>query len=226
MSEAALSPIRRSFSLSREVTDRLRRAIISGEFSEGTSLPEAQTAAKLGVSRVPVREALVELERQGLVEFDENGRASTRSFTTEDVNEILSLRATLQTMAARLASTRLTPQDLKRLESILDRAARTRDLTEFSALDSAFHDEIVRIARHGRLTRVWGDLRSQMDLWLARLHRRRENTKHDVRPATLESHREMLNVLQGRRPEAAAKLMERHCSWVEKKPSSPEGELQ
>jgi DNA-binding GntR family transcriptional regulator len=224
MTEVALSPIRRGFSLSREVTDRLRRAILSGEFAEGVSLPEAQTAAKLGVSRVPVREALVELERQGLVEFDDNGRASTRSFTTEDVNEILSLRSALQVMAARFAASKWTPQDMERLESILDRAARTQDLTEFSALDSAFHDEIVVIARHRRLTRVWGDLRSQMDLWLAQLHRRRENTKHDVRPATLESHWEMLKVLKSRRPDAAARLMARHCNWVVEKQRSAEGD--
>src|SRR5204863_186525 len=59
MAEAALSPIRRTTSLTKEVVDRLRKAILSGELAEGLSLPEALTATKLGVSRVPVREALV-----------------------------------------------------------------------------------------------------------------------------------------------------------------------
>ena len=81
MADLALSPIRRSTSLTTGVMDRLRQAILTGELKEGTSLPEAQTATKLGVSRVPVREALVDLERQGLVEFDRNGRACVRTFT-------------------------------------------------------------------------------------------------------------------------------------------------
>ncbi len=213
MAQAALTPIRRNVSLTKEVTERLRRAILTGELAEGVSLPEAQTAAKFGVSRVPVREALVELERQGLVQFEPNGRARVRPFTDEDEAEILSLRASLQTMAARLAAAKLTDADIGRLEAILAKAKETRDLTDFSALDTAFHDEIVAVARHKRLTSVWTDLRAQMELWLSRLHRQREKLTHDVRKATLASHKEMLEVLKTRNPKAAGDLMEEHCSW-------------
>jgi DNA-binding GntR family transcriptional regulator len=220
MAQAALTPIRRNVSLTKEVVERLRRAILTGELADGASLPEAQTAAKFGVSRVPVREALVELERQGLVQFETNGRATVRPFTDEDETEILSLRATLQTMAARLAATKLTEADVARLEGILARAKETRDLTDFSALDTAFHNEIVAIANHRRLTRVWTDLRAQMELWLSRLHRQREKLTHDVRKATLASHKEMIEVLKTRNPKAAGDLMERHCSWKDWPPES------
>jgi DNA-binding GntR family transcriptional regulator len=213
MADLALTPIRRSTSLTQDVIERLRKAILNGELEEGTSLPEALTATKLGVSRVPVREALVELERQGLVEFDRNGRACVRIFTPEDGAEIISLRAALQRMAARLAAEKLTDTDVAGLEEILARARATEDLTAFSALDTAFHDEIVVIARHKRLSRLWTDVRSQFELWLARIHRRRERTLHDVRQATLKSHLEMIEVLKTRKPEVAADLMERHCSW-------------
>jgi DNA-binding GntR family transcriptional regulator len=214
MIPATLSPIFRS-TLTGETVNRLRQAILAGELGGGTPLPESQTASKLGVSRVPVREALVELERQGLVEFDRNGRASVRAFTEDDITEIMSLRAALQTMAARHAAQRLKDEDVERLEEILARARETHDLTKFSTLDTAFHDEIVLISGHRRLQRVWSDLRAQMELWLARLHRQRESVKHDVRKATLRSHREMIDVLKTRKPEAAAALMERHCSWKE-----------
>jgi DNA-binding GntR family transcriptional regulator len=213
MAQAALTPIRRNVSLTKEVVERLRRAIMTGELPEGAPLPEAQTAAKFGVSRVPVREALVELERQGLVQFESNGRARVRPFTDEDAAEILSLRQTMQTMAARLAAEKLTDADVERLEGILARARETKDLADFSALDSAFHDEIVTIARHRRLSRFWTDLRAQMEWWLSRLHRQREKLTHDVRKATLASHKEMLDVLKSRNPKAAADLMELHCSW-------------
>ena len=215
MADLALSPIRRATSLTKGAIDRLRLAILTGELKEGTPLPEAQTASKLGVSRVPVREALVELERQGLVEFDRNGRACVRAFTPDDVAEIISLRANLQRMAARLAATKLTDADIAALEDILTRAAAENDLTAFSALDTAFHDEIVKIARHKRLSLLWDDVRAQMELWLARIHRRRESVKHDVRQATLSSHREMINVLKSRKPDAAGDLMERHCTWTD-----------
>lgn len=220
MTDSLLSPIRRRMSLAKEVFERLRQVILDGSLAEGSSLPEAQTATKLGVSRVPVREALVELERHGLVEFDAHGRACVRAFTPEDVREILSLRATLQAMAARLAASKFTDEDVGRLEAILARARTTQELSAFSALDSAFHDEIVAIARHGRLSRVWSDVRSQMELWLARIHRQREDQQHDVREATLTSHREMLEVLKTRRPKQAAELMEKHCSWTEWFPES------
>lgn len=213
MGQAALTPIRRNVSLTKEVVERLRRAIVTGELAEGAALPEAQTAAKFGVSRVPVREALVELERQGLVQFESNGRARVRAFTDEDAGEILSLRQTMQTMAARLAAEKLTDADVGRLEAILAKARDTKDLADFSALDSSFHDEVVTIARHRRLSRVWTDLRPQMEWWLTRLHRQREKLTHDVRKATLASHKEMIEVLKTRKPKAAADLMELHCSW-------------
>ena len=167
------------------------------------------------MSRVPVREALVELEREGLVAFDHNGRACVRAFTPEDGAEIISLRASLQRMAARLAAAKLTDDDVRRLEAILERARTTHDLTAFSALDTEFHDEIVVIARHHRLRRLWTDVRSQFELWLARIHRRREQVLHDVREATLKSHRHFIDVLKTRKPDAAGDLMERHCSWSE-----------
>lgn len=218
MNRTSLAPIRRR-SLAQETRERLRRAILSGELAEGTPLPEEATAARLGVSRVPVREALVELEREGLVSFEPSGRASVRRFEARDVEEILTLRASLQTLAAREAARKAVPADLARLQALLRKTAETVDLTEFSALDTAFHDEIVLIARHERLARAWADLRAQMELWLARLHRRRETLKRDVREATFRSHREFVRVLARRDPVAAARWMERHClSWIDEMP--------
>lgn len=222
MPRNALAPIPRS-SLSRETLERLRRAILSGELPGGTPLPEAATAERLGVSRVPVREALTELERQGLVVFAPTGRASVRRFERDDFLEILTLRAALQTLAARRAAERADDEDLARLASVVERTAGADDLTELSALDSAFHDEIVAAARHARLSRAWADLRPQMELWLARLHRTREKLRRDVRDATVRAHRHFLKVLSSRRPDDAARLMEEHClSWVDAMPDLSE----
>lgn len=210
MLATALSPVPRT-TLTREVTERLRQAILSGELPAGQPLAEAAMAARLDVSRVPVREALVELEREGLVVFNERGRACVRTFTDVDFAEIVGMRTTLQVMSARLAAVNHTAEDLERLEMIVKRADKTRDPTEFSRLDIAFHDEIVRIARHQRLYQCWSNLRSQMELWIVRAHRERERLRHDVRERTAESHRELIATLRSRRPEKAAERMERHC---------------
>jgi DNA-binding GntR family transcriptional regulator len=194
-----------------ETLTQLRQVILAGEFPEGAPLREIHLASRLGVSRVPIREALFELERQGLVVFEPTGRARVRTFTPRDVREILSLRATLQAMATRHAAAKMTEEAACRLEAILDEAERTRDLTRFSQLDAAFHDEVVRIAEHGALARVWNDVRAQMELWLATMQRRRERSRHDVRRETIDSHRELLGLLRARRADRAAAFMEKLC---------------
>lgn len=215
MLSSALVPVPRT-TLSREVAERLRQAILSGELPAGQTLAEAAMAARLNVSRVPVREALVELEREGLVVFSPHGRASVREFTEDDFAEIVTLRTTLQVMSVKLAAAKHTSEDLERLEAILHQAARTRDLTEFSRLDMAFHDEVARMARHQRLYQCWSNLRAQMELWIARAHRERERVKHDVHELTLRAHRKMLETLRSRRADEAGKLMELHCNSMGK----------
>ena len=218
MAQNTLTPVRRG-GLVPETLDQLRRVILSGELPEGAPLREVHLAERLGVSRVPVREALFELERQGLAVFEPSGRARVRTFTPRDVSEILSLRATLQAMAARQAALKMTDEGARGLEAILARAAKTRDLTEFSRLDTAFHDEVVRLAGHGALARVWNDVRSQMELWLATMQRRRERRQHDVRRETVRSHRKMIELLRSRRSDKAGAFMEHLCgSWEEMLP--------
>lgn len=210
MPASALMPVPRT-TLTREVAERLRQAILSGELAAGQLLAEATMAARLNVSRIPVREALVELEREGLVVFNHRGRACVRAFTDEDFAEIVSLRTTLQVMSAKLAAVKHTAEDLERLEIIVKRAEKTHDPTEFSRLDIAFHDEIARIARHNRLYQCWSNLRAQMELWLTRAHQERARVRQDVREETAQAHRKLIEVLRSRSSEKAGAQMERHC---------------
>src|SRR5689334_10575926 len=92
-SKRHLGPLSRR-SLADDASARIRRAIVAGELSAGTTLPEDKLAAQLGVSRVPIREALVELGQEGLVDFDPRGRCRVRTFTEEDFEELFSMRCT------------------------------------------------------------------------------------------------------------------------------------
>jgi DNA-binding GntR family transcriptional regulator len=217
-----LLPVTRPSTLSDQVTARLRDAILRGTLAGGTHVPEAQTAQTLGVSRVPVREALVELKREGLVHFDDRGRAIVRKLTPKDRRDILDLRCSLEDLSWRLACQKLSPADLQRLEDILAKAARTKDLTEFSRLDIAFHDEIVRIADNAALLQCWRGLRSQLELWLAELQRRWQLDRHDVREVTLKTHRQVIEILKKRNPDLAAATAREHCEGWRKYIADPE----
>ena len=84
-----------------DVLDTLRKSIISGPFAPGDHLAEGTLADQLGVSRASVREAMMQLEREGLVVFDKRGAALVKVFTDTDFEEVFSLRLTLDPMAAK-----------------------------------------------------------------------------------------------------------------------------
>src|SRR5689334_13271919 len=115
----------------------LREAIMSGELGPGQVLGEEQLGRQLGISRTPVREALVLLRSEGLVETPPNRPAIVRNFDRDDLHEIYSIRAVLEGYAARLAADRLTDADLEALQRSCDRYRelgrhdeRLRELTD------------------------------------------------------------------------------------------------
>jgi len=100
-------PARLSVPRTESAAARLRQEILRGELAPGDLLAESAVAVRLGVSRVPVREALFALEREGLVVFGPTGRAFVRELTSADFEELFALRLTLEPMAARLAAPRV-----------------------------------------------------------------------------------------------------------------------
>ncbi|MDP1590292.1 MAG: GntR family transcriptional regulator, partial [Prosthecobacter sp.] len=94
-------------SRSDSAASQLRTDILSGTAGPGTLLAESAVALRLGVSRVPVREALFALEREGLVEFSTTGRAFVKKLTPQDFEELFVLRLTLEPLASRLAAPKL-----------------------------------------------------------------------------------------------------------------------
>ena len=96
-----------SSSCSDSTSEKLRREILDGRAAPGDLLAESAVARRLGVSRVPVREALFTLERDGLVEFSGTGRAYVKLLTPRDFEELLVLRLALEPLASRLAAPHL-----------------------------------------------------------------------------------------------------------------------
>ena len=204
-----LKAIRRE-TLAEAVAAQIRRAIISGEMEEGSSVSETQLADQLQVSRVPVREALVQLEHDGIVLFDYRGRCQIRVFSHGDFEEILSLRFNLEIMSARLASTRMTPDAWAAIEKNVAALERETDVTNISRLDVEFHDLIMEASCHERLRTCWNTVRTQFELLLAKVHRWQKQHDIPVSDHALRGHRPIVQALRSGDPEKAAQQMEKH----------------
>ncbi len=151
--------------LSDEVADRLREAIVTGRFKPGQHLREAEISAALQVSRSPVRDAFAQLGHEGLVAIRSHRGAIVVGLTAQDVEEVYTLRASLESLAVRLAIARATPEDLGRLRELANRmpeAAARLSPREYAELDVAFHDLVYQAARHDRLYACWTMLRSHI----------------------------------------------------------------
>src|SRR5690349_583332 len=157
-------------SLADDVADRLRDAIFHGRFKPGEPLREEQLAVMLDVSRGPVREALVQLEREGLVIVRRHRGATVARLSRGDLEEVYSLRLALERLAVQRAARYATEQDFAALEAVLadfDIAlSHGPSEKEVAKLDVHFHDLIYQAARHQRLYDCWANLKSQIYILL------------------------------------------------------------
>lgn len=203
-------------SLADGVIDEIRRALLAGELADGAPIPEVHLAARLGVSRGPVREALIELERDGVVEFDGRGRSLVRPLTAEDFEEIYQLRLALEPLAARLAAQRMTPEDRKDLEHRLAQLDDCDSWEAFHAWDLEFHEAILRTAHQRRLHAAWRTLKLQMARWLMALQRRRSLISENKLAQNIKWHRRLATLLLDGKAKAAETEMRWHISvWGE-----------
>jgi DNA-binding GntR family transcriptional regulator len=202
------------------VTDQIRRAILDAALAEGALIPEGQMAARIGTSRGPVRDALDQLEREGLVVFDPRGRARVRVLAPADFEELFTLRLALETMSARLAAKRLTALDIAALEENLRQSDAAPGLAELSRLDIEFHDLVMRAARHERLLTCWRTLYRQVEWWLARNYRLHAARAEDTKRIVMAAQRKLYQAIRSGNEKRAVAEMTAHIGrWRELLPS-------
>ena len=157
---------RRPNQVREAVYRHLKDLLLSGRFSPGERLSEPLLAQELGVSRTPVREALMRLAEEGLVELVPGKGARVRVFAPEEVEEVYGVRALLEGEAAREAALRATPWELAELERLLqaiDEAPR-EDYPEQMRRDLEFHRALVRLSGNRTLYRLYEDLLATLAL--------------------------------------------------------------
>ncbi len=139
------------------VYEDLRGAIIGGEFPPGERLRTEALAERFGTSRTPVREALMLLEGDGLVEIEPRRGAVVRAFDSNDLVDLYEVRAILEARAAFAAASRITPDELAALDAACDRAealsgSSRRTVETLMATNEEFHGIVVAAAASPRLT--------------------------------------------------------------------------
>lgn len=140
-----LSDSKGGFSLRSKTYHILKEAILRGDYKPGENLKETKLAKELGVSRTPIREALRQLELEGLVSSIPNKGVVVEGVTKQDVEDIYTIRKMVEGLAARWASEKITPDQLKELEDILglmEYYTQKEDHDKLSELDTKFHDII------------------------------------------------------------------------------------
>jgi DNA-binding GntR family transcriptional regulator len=191
--------------LRTHVRDAIHALIATGELKAGDRLGEEQLSSRLGVSRSPIREALRELEQQGVAVSYPNRGSFVVSLDQTDIDEILVVRASMEGLAARLASDRLARRDFDALERIVDRmeaAARHTplDTPAIVQADAELHAAIMQASGNRRLIRMWGSL--DPIVWMIRLRPLEDRPeRHRQVPG---EHRELLAALRAGPDEAEA----------------------
>jgi DNA-binding GntR family transcriptional regulator len=161
------------------------------------------------VSRGPVREALVRLQQEGIVEIEPQRGASVATFTATDVYELYSLRTALEVFAVELAVVRATETDFAAMAEVTKAfapAAAAGDDLKLVQLDMQFHDALYRAAHHSRLWSAWIGMRSQIMLFLFK----RRSAGDDYGQLAAVEHQEILDVLISRDPDHARQMVEQH----------------
>ena len=149
--------------------DAIRDGILHGQYTEGEPLRQDALADELGVSRIPIREALRQLEAEGLVTFNPHRGAIVSSLSLEEIEEVFDLRASIESDLLRRAIPHLTAYQLDQADEVLDRyavALRTGDVAKWGVLNWQFHASLYAPAARPVTMNIVQRLHQQSDRYL------------------------------------------------------------
>ncbi len=186
----------------------LREAILKGELKPGERLMELQLAAKLGVSRTPIREAIRMLELEGLAVTVPRKGAQVAKMTEKDLEDVLQIRRALDELAVSLACDNMTEDILEQLhEALLRFAESTRmgNVKQIAQTDMAFHEVIYQAADNPKLVSLLNNLREQMYRYRVEYLK-----KDDVYPVLIEEHEKIYEGLKRKDKETVVRIVGNH----------------
>jgi DNA-binding GntR family transcriptional regulator len=195
-------------SLGQNVFDSLKQAIIRGQIASGEWLVESHIAEVLGISRTPVREALHKLERERLIERQPRGGFTILGLNREDIEETFGIRSVLEGYAARLATVKHQPEELKPLEKKIrdfQKCLVNQQMDDLPRINTEFHDLLYALSKSPRLIYMINGLRDQ-------IYRFRQMILKDEKLARMSNadHKLMLHSIRKRDAAAVENLVREH----------------
>ena len=189
-------------------TELIREAIVDGRLEPGRRLKEEELARELGISRTPIREALLMLQAEGLVDAIPNRGAMVRVHTSADLEDLYQLRALLEGYAARRAATRISNEQVEALRESCDRFDELdseKELRELVRENMVFHSTILDVAGSARLASM---VRRVIELPL--VYRSYIWYSPDQKRISAHYHRQIVTALTARDSERAELIMKEH----------------
>lgn len=199
--------LHRSAPLYQQVYELLRRKILEGEYAPGESLHESRTAEMLQVSRTPVREALRQLEQDGLL-VGQGPERVVRNLTREEFVELYTCRIALERLVADRAASLATEKEIEDMATAIDEARAAVAAGDHAGVLSAntrFHDRMVESAQMKQLRQLMDTIRGPI-----LVARRRLLTDREVEAAICDEHEKILDAIRRKDTLAAQERIEGH----------------
>jgi DNA-binding GntR family transcriptional regulator len=207
---AGTTPPRRVASSRRsQVLDLLREAILDGTLAPGRRLKQDDLCARFGLSPTPVREALRDLESEGLVQhFPNHGVVVTDITPSELLGLLAPVRLTIESFALPIAAGQMTPADWSRLEAIVDEMghqAQSASVVALNDLDVAFHQTAITASGSQHAQQLWRSVLPRI-----RLQFRRLAPLHRELSEIQDEHRQLLEALKTRDRDVIVATLDQH----------------
>lgn len=207
-----MRPIERPRSMAEEVANRIRHAIIEGDFGLGEVLSERQLAEKLNVSKTPVREALAQLRMEGLVNIYPQRGVTVFTLSAREIRDICELRYALEEAALRHAVDRQPKELVEKLTVVveaMEKAHTAEDERAYLNADTDYHQVFFECCDNVYLESTYKLYVGKLAALRTHLSRMPDHTRHSD-----EEHHQMLELIRAHDLSACLRLLKRHIDRV------------
>jgi len=214
--------------LANAIADKLRQEILSDHYSAGTQLRQDALAKAFGASRIPVREALIQLESEGLIKMIPHKGAVVTSLSKAEINDVFDLRLILETRLFKESIPKLTEIDFINLDEIQQKfgaAIRSGDLTQWGKLNTSLHTTLYSRAELPQTVSVVSGLLQKSDRYT-----RVQLSSKEARKRAEKEHANLIDAAKKKNIQAACAMLAEHIESVRldllnilKKNSHPSG---
>jgi DNA-binding GntR family transcriptional regulator len=194
--------------LSKKVYRIIKSGIIDGSLKSGSKLLEVKIAKQMGISRTPIREALRELAAKGFVTMIPNQGIIVSGDSIEDIREVMQIRGALEGLAARLAATMISKEEISRLENLIrqmDKFTKKNDALSFGEVDAKLHNIIINSCGNNRLIQMRKNITEQAH----RYRIKSLNVSGRLKYST-DEHQKIVEALRKKDSEKADKFSRKH----------------